>query len=98
MAIYSGVGINLTVLLLASVFFAVITNKLNGMMLTSIISAVDGHFIPKGEQYDNVCSQKSSPSVPGLHQQGADILETLTQVQRFGMVSMFLSSAEKKSK
>ena len=46
--VYVHVYVCFTCLLLCICMFAVITNKLDGTMLTNVLKAIDEHFIPEG--------------------------------------------------
>jgi len=81
----------------------VITNKLDGIMLTNIIRAVDKQFIPRGKFRLSIeCANGYSHHFivfltfyAGLYKLSVEILQNLAKVPRFGMIAMFLSPKEK---
>ena len=87
-----------TAVVYSHVLFTVITNKLDGTMLTNILRTVDEQFIPRG-----TCDGEREGNIDtfcvcvfaGMYKLTADLLYNLSRVQRFSVVSMFLSLAEK---
>ena len=80
----------------------VITNKLDGIMLTNIIRAIDKQFIPRGKftvlPDGTMLSLLLLLLYTGLYELSVNILQNLAKVPRFGMITMFLNPFEKQGK